>query len=167
MNLQVQGVHVRNKIESVAIFKCTTYSTGSEVGVTTVSEETPESREMLRSTIITVLLSAIFIVIGLVLWAWSSPDVIDGSPVGALNAINPYITVILEVLIMLGAYIFIVVTVINLRLQYTGIRAGWTEVILVFIVVVAMSWLMFGSYVGAATGILSLGFVVYLYLLQE
>jgi len=139
----------------------------SEVGVTTVSEETPENREMMRSTIITVLLTAVFLVLGLALWAWSSPDVIDASPVGTLNAISPYITLVLEVLVMLGVYIFLVVTVINLRLAMTGVRAGWTEVIFVFIVSIAIAWFMFGSVVGSAAAVLSLGFIVYLYLLQD
>lgn len=139
----------------------------SEVGVNTVSDETPERREIIRSSVITIMLSAILLILGLVFWAWSSPDVIDTSPVGFLNDISPYLTVVLEVFMMFGLFVFVVVTVINLRLYFTGIRAGWTEVALVFIVVVAMSWLMFGAATGAATGIVSLGFVVYLYLLQD
>ena len=133
----------------------------------TVSDETPERREMIRSSVITVALSVILLILGLAFWAWSSPDVIDTSPVGWLNGISPYLTVVLEVFTMLGFFVFLVVTVINLRLFFTGIRAGWTEVILVWIVVGAMSWLMFGAAAGAATGILSMGFIVYLYLLQD
>ena len=140
---------------------------GSEVGVNTVSDETPERREMIRSSVITVALSVILLILGLTFWAWSSPDVIDTSPVGWLNGISPYLTVVLEVFMMLGFFVFLVVTVINLRLFFTGIRAGWTEVILVWIVVGAMSWLMFGAAAGAATAILSMGFIVYLYLLQD
>ncbi len=68
---------------------------------------------------------------------------------------------------MLGFFVFLSVTVINLKLFLTEIRAGWTEVIVVLIVVAIMASTMFGVFVGAASVILSLGFVVYLYLLQE
>ena len=122
---------------------------------------------MVRSAAITIVFTAIFIVVGLVLWAWSATDIIATSPVGALNAINPYVTVIIEALTMLGAFIFLSVTVINLRMFLSEVRAGWFEVISVFILIVAMAWLMFGAAVGGVTAILSLGFVVYLYLLQE
>jgi hypothetical protein len=84
-----------------------------------------------------------------------------------LNGINPAITILIEILVMLGFFIFLSVTIINLRLTLTEIRAGWTEVILVLIVLAIMSSTMFGIFVGAASVILSLGFVVYLYLLQE
>ncbi|MFW9786294.1 MAG: hypothetical protein ACFFE2_02085 [Candidatus Thorarchaeota archaeon] len=132
-----------------------------------MSDETPERSEMIRSTIITVLLTVVFMVLGLAFWAWSSPDVIETSPVGAINLINPAVTILIEVLVMLMVFIFLSVTVINLRLMLSNIRAGWTEVvvILAFIAIVTVS--MFGLGVGAATVILCLGFVVYLYLLQD
>lgn len=132
-----------------------------------MSDETPERSEMMRSTIITVLLTVVFFVIGLAFWAWSSPDIIDTSPVGAINAMNPAITILIEVLVMVMAFIFLTVTVINLKLTLTSIRAGWTEVIVVLIVIAIVTSAMFGIFVGAATVVLSLGFVVYLYLLQE
>jgi hypothetical protein len=132
-----------------------------------VSDETPERSEMMRSTIITVLFTIVFIVIGLAFWAWSSPEVIDSSPVGALNELNPAITVLIEVLVMLMVFIFLSVTVINLRLMLTNLRAGWTEVIIILIFIAIMTVAMFGLFVGAATVVLSLGFVVYLYLLQD
>lgn len=133
----------------------------------TVSEETPERSKMIRSLLVTIIFSVLILVLGISLWAWSSPEIIDSSPVGALNAINPAITVLLEVLVMLGFFVFLSVTVINLKLFLTEIRAGWTEVIVVLIVVAIMASTMFGVFVGAASVILSLGFVVYLYLLQE
>jgi hypothetical protein len=132
-----------------------------------VSDETPERSEMMRSTIITVLLTVVFFVIGLAFWAWSSPEVIDTSPVGAINEVNPALTVLIEVLVMVMAFIFLSVTAINLKLMLTNIRAGWTEVIVILIVMAIMSSAMFGLFVGAATVVLSLGFVVYLYLLQD
>jgi hypothetical protein len=122
---------------------------------------------MIRSTIITVLLTVVFFVIGLAFWAWSSPEVIDTSPVGAINEVNPALTVLIEVLVMVMAFIFLSVTAINLKLMLTNIRAGWTEVIVILIVMAIMSSAMFGLFVGAATVVLSLGFVVYLYLLQD
>jgi hypothetical protein len=132
-----------------------------------VSDETPERSEMLRSSIITILLTVVFFVIGLAFWAWSSPDVIESSPVGALNAMNPAITILIEVLVMVMAFIFLSVTAINLKLMLTSIRAGWTEVIVILIVIAIVTSAMFDLFVGAATVVLSLGFVVYLYLLQE
>ena len=122
---------------------------------------------MLRSSIITILLTVVFFVIGLAFWAWSSPDVIESSPVGALNAMNPAITILIEVLVMVMAFIFLSVTAINLKLMLTSIRAGWTEVIVILIVIAIVTSAMFDLFVGAATVVLSLGFVVYLYLLQE
>lgn len=133
----------------------------------TVSDETPERSTMLRSSIITIILTVLFLVLGLALWAWSSPDVIDSSPVGALNAINPAITVAIEVLVMLAFFIFLSVSVINLKLMLTDIRAGWTEVIVLIIALAIMASTMFGIFVGAASVLVSLGFVVYLYLLQD
>ena len=132
-----------------------------------MSDETPERSEMMRSTIITVLLTVVFFVIGLAFWAWSSPEVIDTSPVGAINEMNSALTVLIEVLVMVMAFIFLSVTAINLKLMLTNIRAGWTEVIVILIVMAIMSSAMFGLFVGAATVVLSLGFVVYLYLLQD
>ncbi|MHA1964207.1 MAG: hypothetical protein ACXACG_15265 [Candidatus Thorarchaeota archaeon] len=132
-----------------------------------MSDETPERSEMMRSTIITVLLTAVFIVLGLAFWAWSSPEVIDTSPVGAINDMNPALTILIEVLVMVMTFIFLSVTAINLKLTLTNIRAGWTEVIVVLIFIAIMTSTMFGLFVGSATVVLSLGFVVYLYLLQE
>ena len=132
-----------------------------------MSDDTPERSKMLRSTIITVLLTVVFIILGLAFWAWSSPDVIDSSPVGAINDLNPALTVLIEIFVMLMVFIFLSVTIINLRLMLTNIRAGWIEVIILVIFIAIMATTMFGLFVGAATVILSLGFVVYLYLLQE
>ncbi|MHA1950548.1 MAG: hypothetical protein ACXAAO_08760 [Candidatus Thorarchaeota archaeon] len=132
-----------------------------------MSDETPERSDMMRSSIITIVLTVIFLVLGLALWAWSSPDVIDTSPVGALNAINPAVTIAIEVLVMFLFFIFLSVSVINLKLMVTEIRAGWTEVIVLLIALAIMATTMFGAFVGAASVLVSLGFVVYLYLLQE
>jgi hypothetical protein len=132
-----------------------------------VSEDVSDRSEMIRSAVITIFFTVVFLIVGIALWIWSSSDIIETSPVGMLNDINPYVTVILEALTMLGMFIFLSVTVINLKLFLSGVRAGWMEVIGVFIVAVAISWVMFGSAVGGVTAILSLGFVVYLYLLQE
>ncbi|MFX1559638.1 MAG: hypothetical protein ACFFBL_03555 [Promethearchaeota archaeon] len=132
-----------------------------------MSDETPERSELIRSTIITIFLTTVFFILGLALWAWSSPEVIDSSPVGAINELNPALTVLIEVLVMVMAFIFLSVTVINLRLMLTNIRAGWAEVIVLLIIIAIASSAMFNLFVGAATVILSLGFVVYLYLLQD
>jgi len=132
-----------------------------------VSDETPERSEMIRSTVITVLLTVVFFILALAFWAWSSPDIIDTSPVGALNDMNPAVTILIEVLLMVMIFIFLTVTAINLKLTLTNIRAGWTEVIILLILIAIVASAMFGIFVGAATVVLSLGFIVYLYLLQE
>jgi len=132
-----------------------------------VSDDVPDRSETIRSAVITVILTVVFLIIGLAFWAWSFPDIIDTSIVGAINSFNPYVTLMIEALAMLGIFIFLSVTVINMKLFLSGIRAGWMEVILVFIIVVAISWVMFGVAVSGVTAVLSLGFVVYLYLLQE
>jgi len=132
-----------------------------------VSDDVPDRSETIRSAVITVILTVVFLIVGLAFWAWSFPDIIDTSLVGAINSFNPYVTLMIEALAMLGMFIFLSVTVINMKLFLSGIRAGWMEVISVFIVVVAISWVMFGTAVSGVTAVLSLGFVVYLYLLQE
>lgn len=132
-----------------------------------MSDDIPERREVIRSTVITLVLTVVFLILGLTFWAWSSPDIIEISPIGILDEMNPFVTILLESLTMVGIFIFLSVTVINLKLFISGVRAGWFEVIVVFIIVTAMAWLMFGSSVGGTTAILSLGFVVYLYWLQQ
>ncbi len=132
-----------------------------------MSDDIPERSETIRSAVITIVLAVVFLIVGLAFWAWSFPDIIDTSPVGAINEFNPYVTLIIEALAMLGMFIFLSVTVINVKLFLSGIRAGWMEVISVFTIVVAISYVMFGAAVCGVTAVLSLGFVVYLYLLQD
>jgi len=132
-----------------------------------VSDEIPERRQIVRSTVLTGFLTAALMVLGLAFWAWSAPDVVDASPVGTLNALNPFLALVLEMLTMAGVFVFLTVTVVNLRLYMTQIRSGWTEIILLLIVVFIMTFMMFESGVAFVTLLLSLAFVVYLYLLQE
>jgi len=132
-----------------------------------VSEDVSDRSEMIRSAVITIIFTVVFLIIGLAFWLWSAEDIIATSPVGVLNSFNPFLTGIIEAVSMLGMFIFLSVTVINLRIFLSEVRAGWLEVILVYIVVVAMAWVMFGSAVGGVTAVFCLGFVVYLYLLQE
>ncbi|MCF2137407.1 MAG: hypothetical protein K9W43_09260 [Candidatus Thorarchaeota archaeon] len=132
-----------------------------------MSHNMPDKSDLTRSNIITLFLTVILLVVAILLWMWSAPDVIDTSPIGALNNFNPFVTFVVEILIMTGVFIFATVTVINLRLQLTSVRAGWLEVIIMFIVIVAISWATFGVNAAGATAILSLGFIAYLYLLQE
>jgi len=133
--------------------------------VTKVSDDIPERDEIVRSTVITVFFTVVFLVIAIAFWAWTASEV--ATPVTWLNTVNPVLAPVIEVFTMFLAFVFLTTTTINLRLFMTRIRAGWTEVILVFIIVVAISWMMFGDSVGLATGVLSLAFIGYLYLLQE
>lgn len=132
-----------------------------------MSDEIPERREFVRSTIITVIFTVLFLSLALAFWAWSVPEVVDVTPVGALNEINPYIAIVLEILFMLAFYIFLTVTLLNFRLYLTNIRAGWFEIVATLVLVVIFSYLMFGIGVTMAAFVLCLSFVVYLYLLQE
>ncbi|MHA1770859.1 MAG: hypothetical protein ACTSYL_05075 [Candidatus Thorarchaeota archaeon] len=132
-----------------------------------MSHSMPDKSDLTRSNIITLFLTIILLVVTVLLWMWSAPDVIDTSPIGALNNFNPFVTFVIEILIMTGVFIFATVTVINLRLQLTNVRAGWLEVIIMFIVIVAITWVTFGANAAGATAVLSLGFIAYLYLLQE
>ncbi len=127
----------------------------------------PDKRELMRSNIITLILTIILLVLVILLWMWSSPDIVDTTLVGALNNINPYVTFVIEVLLLFGVFVFATVTVVNLRLQLTDVRAGWTEVVVMLIAIAIVSYLAFGVNAMGATLILSLGFVGYLYLLQE
>jgi len=126
---------------------------------------TKVSDEIVRSTVITVFFTVVFLVIAIAFWAWTASEV--ATPVTWLNTVNPVLAPVIEVFTMFLAFVFLTTTTINLRLFMTRIRAGWTEIILVFIIVVAISWMMFGDSVGLATGVLSLAFIGYLYLLQE
>ncbi|MFW9846332.1 MAG: hypothetical protein ACFFD6_06270, partial [Candidatus Thorarchaeota archaeon] len=112
-----------------------------------MSDEIPERREIIRSTIITVILTVVLLSIGLALWAWSSPEVIETelSPIDVLNDMNPFLVPIIEILVMSGMFLFLTITVANIRLYMTQIRAGWTELILLLIVVFVMTFLMFES----------------------
>ncbi|MFW9803049.1 MAG: hypothetical protein ACFFFC_10370 [Candidatus Thorarchaeota archaeon] len=132
-----------------------------------MSDEIPERSEIIRSTIITVILTVVLLSLGLALWAWSAPDVINTSPVGALNDMNPFLALIIEILVMSGMFLFLTITVVNIRLYMTQIRAGWVELILLTIVVFVMTFLMFESGVAIVTLLLSLAIIVYLYMLQE
>ncbi|MHA1637291.1 MAG: hypothetical protein ACTSUO_07235 [Candidatus Thorarchaeota archaeon] len=130
-----------------------------------MSVDIPERSEIVRSTIITVLLASIFLIIGVLFWFWNQPDAI--SPIAALSDANPYLLAILEVLSMFAAFIFITVTIVNLRLFYTQIRAGWLDVIVILVIMVAVTYVMFQESVALFTLLFNLGFLVYLYLLQE
>ena len=134
-----------------------------------MSDEIPERSEIIRSTIITVILTVVLLSLGLALWAWSSPEVIEIelSPIDVLDDINPFLAPIIEILVMSGMFLFLTITVVNIRLYLTQIRAGWTEMILLLIVVFVMTILMFESSVAIVTLLLSLAIVVYLYMLQE
>ena len=132
-----------------------------------MSDDIPERSDMIRSSAITGVFTAVFMIIALVLWAWESIPEDEISLLDALNDLNPYVTLLIEALVMLGFFIFLCVTVINLRMFFSEIRAGWLEVVSVFILAVVMAWIMFGSAVGGISAILCLGFLVYLYLLQD
>ena len=132
----------------------------------TVSDEI-EKKEFVRSTIITVIFSLVFLILGVAFWYWSTPEVIDTSPVNWLLETNAFLVPVIETLLMVGFFIALVVTIINSRLYFTGIRAGWLEIIFTLILVTAISWVMFEVYIGVATLVISVGFLAYIYMLQD
>jgi hypothetical protein len=129
--------------------------------------DTIEKKEFVRSTIITVIFSLVFLILGVAFWYWSTPEVIDTSPVNWLLEINSFLVPVVETLLMVGFFIALITTIINSRLYFTEIRAGWLEIIFTLILATAISWAMFNSNVGIATFVISIGFVVYLYMLQD
>ena len=130
-----------------------------------MSDDIPERNEIVRSTIITTFLTAIFLIIGILFWVWSATGV--ENPVTILNELNSAVVPIIEVLVGVMFFLFLLTTVVNLRHYLTRLRAGWLEIIIIYIAATAMSWLMFNSGVGLATAVISLGFVAYIYMLQE
>ena len=132
----------------------------------TVSD-TIEKKEFVRSTIITVIFSLLFLILGVAFWYWSTPEVIDTSPVNWLLEINSFLVPTVETLLMVGFFIALITTIINSRLYFTEIRASWLEIIFTLILVTAISWVMFDSNIGIATLVICIGFVVYLYMLQD
>ncbi len=126
-----------------------------------------EKKEFVRSTIITVIFSLVFLILGVAFWYWSTPEVIDTSPVNWILEINSFLVPVIEILLMVGFFIALITTIINSRLYFTEIRAGWLEIIFTLILATAISWAMFDSNVGIATLVISIGFVVYLYMLQD
>ena len=132
----------------------------------TVSDEI-EKKEFVRSTIITVIFSLVFLILGVAFWYWSTPEVIDTSPVNWLLEINAFLVPVVETLLMVGFFIALVVTIINSRYYFTGIRAGWLEIISTLILVTVISWAMFEVNISIATLVISIGFLVYIYMLQD
>ncbi len=119
----------------------------------------------MRSTIITGFFTVLFIVVALVFWAWTASEV--PTPVTTLNEMNSFLVPVIEVFTMFGFFVFLTVTTINLRHYITHIRAGWLEVVVLLIIVTALSWVMFTPSVAGPALVLFLGFVAYLYLLQD
>ncbi|TXT53947.1 MAG: conserved membrane protein of unknown function [Candidatus Thorarchaeota archaeon] len=132
-----------------------------------MSDNTPDKSELMRSNIVTILFTVILLVIALTLWAWSSPDVVDTSPVGAITEINPWLLWGIELVIMIGLFFFASLSTINLRLMISGIRAGWTEMIALIIVVTALAFFMFSPELAAATLVATLGILSYFYMIQR
>jgi hypothetical protein len=130
-----------------------------------MSDEIPERSEIIRSTIITSVLTGLFLILGLIFWAWTDSEV--DTPLTALNEMNPFLAPIFEILFMGVMFFFMTVTVANLRLYLTKIRSGWLDVILLLIVQVIISYFMFGLEVTGAAFVLCLAFVAYIYLLQD
>ena len=130
-----------------------------------MSDEVPAREEIIRSTILTSILTSVFIILSVLFWAWAG--LTEETPLDALEDINIFLVYGLEVIFMFGMFVFLTVTVINLRHYLTRIRSGWLEIIVLLIIAIVISYVTFGEGVAAASSLLDLGFVAYLYLLQE
>ncbi len=131
-----------------------------------MSDEVPDRSEIIRSTLLTTILTSVFLILGLLFWVWNnSPDI--ESPLTAINNVNTFIVPLLEILLMGGMFFFMTVTVVNIRLYLTRIRSGWLEIILLLIIQIVASYLMFGLEVTGASLVICLAVIAYLYLLQE
>lgn len=132
-----------------------------------VSTEQLERRVVIQSTIVTTVLTILFLSLAILFWAWSSPDIVNDTPVGWLNHYNNYIPYVLEILFPSLTYVFLTTTVINAKLGFTGVRAGWTELIIILILVAGITYAMFGAAIMAVAIIAMIAFIGYLYLLQK
>lgn len=148
-------------------------STKSRSVSTKMSDDIPERDEFVRSTIISVVITSVLFILGILFWIWSEPEVlsaftIDVPPaITTLNADNPFIIPIIEIIIMVLAFLFLTVTLVNIRLYFTQIRAGWLDLILILALMLVITYLMFGPEVTAATVVGDLGIIAYLYLMQD
>jgi hypothetical protein len=132
-----------------------------------VSTEQPERSVVIRSTIMTTVLTIVFLTLAILFWAWSSADIVDETPVGWLRHYNEYILYVLEILFPSLTYVFLTTTVINVKLGFTGVRAGWTELVIILILIAGATYAMFGGAIMAATIVAMVAFIGYLYLLQK
>jgi len=130
-----------------------------------MSDDIPERDEFVRSTIISVVLTSIFFILGILFYIWTLPDV--ESVLTGLYESNPILVSLLEIIFMVLAFLFLIVTVVNIRLFMTQIRAGWLDVIMILALMLVITFAMFGSEVTAATLVGDLGIITYLYLLQD
>ena len=152
--------------DSVAMFKRKTQeSTKSRSVSTKMSDDIPERDEFVRSTIISVVLTSIFFILGILFYIWTQPDV--ESILTGLYESNPILISLLEIIFMVLAFLFLTVTIVNIRLFMTQIRAGWLDIILILALMLVITYLMFGAEVTAATLVGDLGIITYLYLLQD
>ncbi len=130
-----------------------------------MSDEIPDRSEILRSTIITTVFTALFIALSVIFWWWSTLE--GTTPLTELNNINNFMAPILEVAFMGFSFFFLTVTVVNLQLYLTQMRAGWMEIIILLAAITIMSYFMFGLEVTAASFAICLAFIAYIYLIQD
>ena len=115
----------------------------------------------------TAVLTILFLTLALLFWGWSSADIVEETPVGWLRNFNEYVLYVLEILSLFLTYVFLTTTVVNLKLGFTGVRAGWTELVLILILIAGIAYAMFGGPIMAVTVVAMLAFIGYLYLLQR
>ncbi len=160
------NIITKYECDSVGMFKWKSEeSTKSRSVSTKVSDDIPERDEFVRSTIISVIMTSVFFILGILFYVWSQPDV--ESVLTSINQSNPILVPLLEIVFMVLAFLFLTVTIVNIKLFMTQIRAGWLDIILILALMLVITFAMFGSEVTAASLVGDLGIITYLYLLQE
>ncbi len=107
-------------------------------------------------------LMIVFLVLVLSLWA--------GLFDSFVNSVQTYLYIfhdLLAILLLTAYYIFLFLTVATMREYMSKVRSGWTEVIATLIFIGIMGGVLFNFGVAVATLLLSILFIIYLYMSQS
>jgi hypothetical protein len=88
-------------------------------------------------------------------------------PFGPLvDFLGPVVTGVFAILLLTLMYIGLIVLFGNLR-EWYGEAAGWFEVIVLWILIIVIGFIGFGSLVALLTGLLCIGVVYYIHISQS
>lgn len=115
------------------------------------------------SIVLSSLLAGLFLALAILIWAQYPPlpDIMK-----SIENVNVFLADLVEGVLMIFSFMFLIIDVALIR-EYTRVIAGWTEVISVLIVVLLITYAMFGPIVTVITFI-GCGLVIfYLHYVQE